>query len=32
MAYIDGFVAAVPKANKQLYQQHSRASADRIKS
>lgn len=32
MAYIDGFVAAVPKANKQLYIEHSRAAAERIKS
>ncbi|OAM76986.1 DUF1428 domain-containing protein [Devosia elaeis] len=32
MAYVDGFVAAIPKANKQLYQEHSRASAERIKS
>jgi uncharacterized protein YbaA (DUF1428 family) len=30
MTYIDGFVAAVPKANKDLYRTHSRAAADRI--
>ncbi len=31
MAYVDGFVAAVPKANKQLYIEHSRAAADKLK-
>lgn len=32
MTYIDGFVAAVPKANKELYIAHSRAAAERLKS
>lgn len=32
MAYVEGFVAAVPKANKQLYIDHARAAAERIKS
>ena len=31
MAYIDGFVAAVPKANKDAYIAHASAAADRIK-
>ncbi|UYN98982.1 MAG: DUF1428 domain-containing protein [Devosia sp.] len=31
MSYIDGFVAAVPRANKQLYIEHSRAAADKLK-
>lgn len=32
MTYVDGFVAAVPKANKDLYIAHSRAAAERLKS
>jgi len=31
MAYVDGFVAAVPKANKDAYMTHARAAAERIK-
>ena len=31
MAYVDGFVAAVPKANKDAYMAHARAAAERIK-
>ncbi len=31
MTYVDGFVAAVPKANKDLYVAHSRAAAERLK-
>ncbi len=31
MTYVDGFVAAVPKANKDLYIAHSRAAAERLK-
>lgn len=31
MPYIDGFVAAVPKANKELYREHARAAAELFK-
>jgi Uncharacterized conserved protein len=31
MTYIDGFVAAVPRANKELYLAHARAAAERLK-
>ncbi|MCR6670938.1 DUF1428 domain-containing protein [Devosia ginsengisoli] len=31
MSYVDGFVAAVPKANKELYIAHSRAAAEKLK-
>jgi len=27
MSYVDGFVAAVPTANKELYKQHAKAAA-----
>ena len=32
MTYIDGYVAAVPNANKELYKAHAKAAAERIKS
>ena len=32
MTYIDGMIAAVPRANKELYIEHSRAAAERLKS
>ena len=32
MTYVDGFVAAVPKANKQAYIEHARAAAELFKS
>jgi uncharacterized protein YbaA (DUF1428 family) len=31
MTYVDGFVAAVPRANKELYIKHARGAADLIK-